>query len=313
MRIALPEHVRGDLDGRLPDGVTAVYYGSGQEALQAVQGAEIAWLDIFSPPGVGPVIEAATEVRWITTLLAGVNNWPLQAIKARGLPLTNGAGINAIPVAEFAVMGVLAMAKNLRELIHAQDRREWVQQVPGTGELYGSKALVIGYGSIGREIGQRLRGFGVDVTGVRRTPAGEADVIGPQDWRARLGEFDWIVLAAAATGETTRMIGREELGRMKPSAHIVNIARGDLIDQAALIEAVTDRTIAGAFLDVTSPEPALPDDPIWTAPNVVMTSHASGRAQTRATERAAALFLENLASYQGGRPLRNLVDLDLGY
>ena len=318
MKVVLPEHARPHLEGRLPGQVTPVWYGGGfvagyGPAEAAVPGAEIAWLDLLASPQVAPVIEAARDVKWIATSLAGVNGWPLERIAERGLTLTNGAGLNAKPVAEFAVLGVLAMAKNFRELVYAQDRKDYVAQAPGVGELADSRALIIGYGGIGQEIARRLRGFDVEVTGVRRTPSGEAGVIGPGDWRARLGEFDWIILAAAATRETAQMIGAEELRAMKPSAVIVNIARGDLIDQPALIDAVNRKVIAGAFLDVTTPEPSPADDPIWTTPNIVVTSHTSGRSQTRMPERASALFLENLDRYLSGQPLKNVVDLELGY
>ena len=141
MKIALPGNVRAELEGRLPADVTASWYESGDEAPSAVDGCEVAWVDVLGRPGVGVVIEAASEAKWITTTFAGVNNWPLADIKARGLVLTNGAGINAIPVAEFAVMGMLAVAKNLPALIRGQDRREWPRQAPGVTELYDSRPI----------------------------------------------------------------------------------------------------------------------------------------------------------------------------
>ena len=313
MKIALPERARPHLEGRLPDGVTAAWYVASQEAVAAVDGAEVAWLDVFGAPGVGAVIEAGKDLRWISTGLAGVDTFPLGRLAERGVPLTNGAGVNAIPVAEFTVMGLLAMAKNLRGIIACQDRQAWPPTPLGTGELYESKALIIGYGAIGREIATRLKGFGVEVTGVRRTASDDPEVIGPDAWRPRLGEFDWIVLAAAATSETEKMIGADELGRMKATAVVANIARGGLIDQPALIEAVKAGRIAGAFLDVTDPEPPPAGDPIWSTPNILMTSHSSGRSQTRMYERASVLFLDNLARYRSAQPLRNRVDLERGY
>jgi phosphoglycerate dehydrogenase-like enzyme len=178
-------------------------------------------------------------------------------------------------------------------------------------ELSQSRALIIGMGAIGRAIAERLAAFGVAVTGVRRSPSSEPGLIAPDAWRARLGEFDWIVLAAPLTAATRRMIGAEELARMKASAWLVNIARGGLVDQPALIAAAP--RIGGAILDVADPEPAPPDDPIWGVPNLIVTMHMSGNAQTRMWERAAALFLENLERYRAGQPLRNVADLDAGY
>ena len=317
MRIALPEAGRPFLEGRLPAACDPVWFSGGitgyAQAAEAAAEAEVAWIDLYPPPAVAPVVERAAKVRWISTALAGVNGWPLQAMAERGIVLTNGGGLNAAPVADFAVMGVLALAKDLRELVYAQDRHEFVARAPGVVELDGTRALVIGFGQIGREIGARLKAFGVEVTGVRRNPDGEPGVIGPQDWQARLGEFDWIVLAAASTRETAGMFGRAELAALKPSAFLVNIARGDLIDQPALIEAAASGAIGGAFLDVTDPEPAPPDDPIWSTPRIMVTSHTSGRSQTGMARRSAALFLDNLERWLAGQPLRNRVDLELGY
>jgi phosphoglycerate dehydrogenase-like enzyme len=314
MKIALPTAIRAELAERLPQSVAVEWFGDVPGALAAVAGAEIAWLDLFSARALSEVVAAGTQLRWVSTAFAGVGSYPLADMRERDIVFTNGAGVNSIPVAEFAVMGMLAAAKNLPAIVHSQDRHEWVKHAPGVAELFESRALIIGYGHIGRLIAQRLRAFGVDVVGVRRRPApGEADVLGPDAWRQRLGEFDWIILAAALTAETRHLIGAPELQRMKSSAWIVNIARGGLIDQAALIEAARTIAIGGAFLDVTDPEPAAPEDPIWSTPNIIVTSHCSGRAQTRMSERAAALFLDNLERYRSGRPLLNLVDLTLGY
>jgi phosphoglycerate dehydrogenase-like enzyme len=312
MRLALPEHFRARIGDRLPADAEVAWYAPGGLD-RAASGAEALWLDYLPAPRVRPLVEAAAELRWLATGLAGVDGWPLDLIAERGIVLTNGSGLNAKPVAEFAVMGLLAMAKDLRALVHAQDRREFLARAPGNVELEGTRALVIGYGAIGREIGRRLKAFDVEITGVRRRPDGEPGVIGPGDWRARLGEFDWIVLAAAATRETAGMIGRAELSAMKPSAVIVNIARGELIDQGALVEALTAERLGGAFLDVTDPEPSPPDDPIWTAPRTLLTSHCAGRAQTHTADRNARFFLDNLERWRAGRPLANLVDLRLGY
>ncbi len=198
-------------------------------------------------------------------------------------------------------------------MVRAQDRREWLRDAPGKVELEDSRALIIGYGAIGRRIGRMLEGFGVHVTGVRRSLAGEPDMLGPNEWKPRLGEYDWVIVAAPATSETAHLIGASELAAMKPSAFLVNIARGTLVDQQALIAALEQRQIAGAHLDVTDPEPLPAEHPLWVTPNALITMHLSGRAQTRMFERAAKLFLDNLARFRAGEPLINEVDLDLGY
>ena len=314
MKIALPTAMRAELADRLPQAVAVEWFADAAGALTAVEGAEAAWLDLFSARALADVVAAGTKLRWVTTAFAGVGSYPLGAMRDRKILFTNGAGVNSIPVAEFAVLGMLAAAKNLPAIVHSQDQREWLRHAPGVAELFESRALIVGYGHIGRLIAERLRAFGVEVVGVRRHPTSdEPGVLGPDMWQPRLGDFDWIVLAAALTAETRHLIGANELRRMKSSAWIINIARGGLIDQAALIEAARTLAIGGAFLDVTDPEPAPPEDPIWSTPNIIVTSHCSGRAQTRMHERAAALFLDNLERYRTGRPLTNVVDLTLGY
>ena len=182
---------------------------------------------------------------------------------------------------------------------------------PGKVELFGSKALLLGYGAIGKLIEERLKPFGVDVTVVRRTPGPTS--LAPDQWRAQLGEFDWVILAVPATPETENMIGADELAAMKQSATLINIARGSVVHQNALVTALTDKQIGAAFLDVTTPEPLPAGHPLWSLDNAHVTMHLSGRAQDKMFIRSAERFLENLQRYRGGEPLAPLVNLDLGY
>jgi phosphoglycerate dehydrogenase-like enzyme len=182
---------------------------------------------------------------------------------------------------------------------------------PGRIELADTRALIVGYGTIGRLIGERLTGFGVDVTGVTRS--GRDGTLAPDQWQAQIGAYDWIVLAAPSTDATRTMIGAEQLAAMKRSAWLINIARGDMIDQDALVSALADGTIAGAFLDPTTPEPLPADHPLWSAPNCLISMHLSGRSQNTMFQRAAALFLENVQAFVAGKPMRNVADLDAGY
>lgn len=169
---------------------------------------------------------------------------------------------------------------------------------PGKVELLGSKALLLGYGAIGKLIDERLRAFGTDVTIVRRSS--QPGCLGPEEWRSHLGAFDWIILAVPATAETDGMIGAAELAAMKSSARIINIARGSVIDQDALVAALQTGQIAEAFLDVTTPEPLPADDVLWGLPNAHVTMHLSGRAQDKMFVRSAQRFLENLARFRAG-------------
>ncbi len=300
------------LEPRLPEGMEVAWFASPAEAAAGIADAEIAWVDMQPTSLVADAIRAAGPgLRWVSTIYAGLDAFPLDLLRDRGVTVTNGSGINAVAVAEYAVMGVLVAAKRLDEVVRAHDRREWPKDAPGKVELDGTAALVIGFGTIGRLIGDRLAAFGVRVTGVTRS--GRDGTLTPDAWRARLGEFDWVVLAAPSTDETQALIGADELAAMRDTAWLVNIARGDMVDQDALVAALHDRRIAGAFLDPTDPEPLPADHPLWSAPNTLVTMHLSGRSQTTMFQRAAALFLENLAAYRTGAPMKNVADLQAGY
>ena len=312
MKLVLPVSMRGELEPGLPHGLDIGWYEGPPEDCETLRDAEVAWINILDGGGQARAVEAGPRLKWVSTIQAGVNTWPLQRMKERGLVFTNGAGLAAPAMAEFVVMGMLALIKNLKSVMGLQEERRWAPWLYGGGDLAGARALIVGYGSIGREIGRRLEAFEVEVTGVRRHPSGAPNEIGPDDWRGRLSEFDWVILAAASTSETKGMIGEAELAAMKPGARIVNIARGFMIDQTALVAALREGRLGGALLDVTDPEPPPKDDPIWTAPNALLTSHSSAVSQ-QFYKRAAALFLDNLGRYRAGQPLRNVVDLELGY
>jgi len=312
--IVFPEHYRAQLEAMLPDSVAVKGFTGLDEALALAPEAEIGWFDDYSDGIYAKAPAAAVNARWINTITAGFDAFPVTLFAQRGQIFTNGSGLMPDIIADYAVMGALTLAKRLDEVVRAFDRREWLRgAAPGAFEMLGARALVIGYGEIGREIGARLRAFGAQVTGVRRSADADPDIIGPDAWRARLADYDFIILAAPATAETSAMIGAEELAAMKPGVRIVNIARGALIDQPALIAALESGHVAGAFLDVTTPEPLPADDPLWKAPNTLVTMHLSGRSQTSVFRRGAQRFLRNLRHYLAGEPLEHVVDLARGY
>ncbi|HWU96312.1 MAG TPA: D-2-hydroxyacid dehydrogenase [Sphingomonas sp.] len=311
MKAVLPALARPLVEPLLPAGLDVHWFMSTDEAVAQVADADIGWLDNNNPREWARTVAAAGRLQWLSTIYAGLDALDTGLLRERGTRVTNGSGVNAHTVAEYAVMGALVAAKRFDQVVRAADRREWPVDAPGKLELFESKALVIGYGTIGRLIGERLKAFGVEVTGVTRS--GADGTVGPDAWRALLPETDWVFLAAPATEQSRAMIGAEELAAMKPSAWIVNVGRGELIDQDALIEACTKRRIAGAFLDTVTPEPLPPEHPLWTTPNVIHSMHLSGRSQTRMFLRAAALFVENIQAFVEGRPLKNEVDLAAGY
>lgn len=311
MKAVLPALARPLIEAHLPAGLDITWVMTREEAVAAIPDADIAWVDLFPHGLTGEAVMAGVSLSWLFTAIAGLDSLDLAELARRGTVVTNGTGINALACAEYAVMGVLIAAKRYDEVVRAADRREWPHRAPGTVELFETKALVIGMGAIGGLIAERLRAFGVAVTGVTRS--GRDGTLTPDAWQPRLGEFDWVVLAAPSTGATRAMIGADELAAMKSSAWLINIARGDMIDQDALVAALHAGTIAGAFLDPTDPEPLPPEHPLWSAPNAILSMHLSGRSQTKMFQRAGALFVANLHAYLAGRPMRNVVDLAAGY
>ncbi len=303
--------IRPLVEPHLPEWIEPHWFMAKEEAMELAPKAEIGWFDMYDKAEMFETISAATNLKWLNSIYAGVDGMPLEQLRAQGTVVTNGVGINAITIAEYVVMGMLNIAKGYAQVMEAAQRKEWLLDSPGKMELFESKALLLGYGAIGKLIEARLLAFGVEVTKVRRTPG--PDTLTPDQWRGKLKEFDWVILAVPATPETDGMIGADELAAMKDTASLVNIARGTVVDQDALTQALEDKTIASAWLDVTEPEPLPADHPLWDLPNAHISMHLSGRAQTRMFERSAARFIENLGRYHKGEALQPQVNLDLGY
>lgn len=332
---ALPAQLRPLLESKLPGWIEPRWWATPQQANDLGPGAEIGWLDMRDKAAMDAAIGAARDLKWLNSFYTGVDALPLELLAQRKVTLTNGSGLNALTIAEYVLMGMLTIAKGYRDIVRAQDRHEWLREAPGKVELSGSKALLLGYGGIGSLIEERLKAFNVEVTVVRRSPqaagsaaAGSATaggiaaggvaadagkLLGPDQWRARLGEFDWVILAVPATAQTQRMIGASELAAMKKTAVLLNIARGAVVDQDALTDALTRRAIGAAFLDVTEPEPLPADHPLWKLDNAHITMHLSGLSQTLMMPRAAERFIRNLQRYRAGEPLHYIVDLAQGY
>ncbi|RXZ65678.1 D-2-hydroxyacid dehydrogenase [Pelagerythrobacter rhizovicinus] len=303
--------IRPLVEAQLPAGIEPRWYTSIEELHALAPEAEIGWFDLDAKDPMAEAVRRAERLRWLNSIYAGLDFLPLDLLQQRGVTITNGAGINAITIAEYVVMGMLTMAKGYREVVRAQERHEWLTDSPGKRELAGSKALLLGYGAIGKLIKPRLEAFEVEVSVVRRS--GGEGVLRPHEWRARLGEFDWVILAVPATPETDAMIGAEELAAMKEDAVLVNIARGAVVDQDALVAALEDKRIGGAFLDVTTPEPLPAEHKLWSLDNAHVTMHLSGRAQSKMFVRSAERFVANCRRYVAGEPLEPIFDPARGY
>jgi phosphoglycerate dehydrogenase-like enzyme len=310
VKIVLPERLKPVLSP-LPSDPEIAWYTDTDSCIAAMPGAEVVWLH-FGLTDIDRVFRAGTELKWVTSAATGVDGWPLDILRERHVVLTNGSGVGAIPISEYVVMGLLAGLKGLPAMVRAQDRREWLKGPPSMAELNGKRALVYGYGGIGRAIADRLRPFGVAVTGVRRQPGGEADVIAAEGWEARLPDTDLLILSVPLTGATTALVGRAQLAALAKGAWVANIARGGLIDQDALIAALKSGHLGGAYLDVTDPEPLPAESELWSLPNAIITPHTSW-ATEHLMERAAEIFVDNFNRYLRDEPLRNVVDMTAGY
>jgi phosphoglycerate dehydrogenase-like enzyme len=238
----------------------------------------------------------------------------LGEFRERGVTLTNGAGLYAIPIAEHVVMCMLAARLNLLGLMRAQAAATWAPEMESDQELNGSVALILGYGALGRAVGERVRALGVTVLGARRRAdlLREDGVSSGDTWREQLPRADFVVLALPATRETRGIVGEHELGAMKAGAWLINVARGSLVDEAALLAALTSGHLGGAALDAFQQEPLPPEHPFWALPNVILSPHSSWRS-SRLLEREVALFGDNLRRFIDGEPLQNVVDLEAGY
>ncbi|MBT2134236.1 D-2-hydroxyacid dehydrogenase [Croceibacterium sp. LX-88] len=300
----LPQHAQPLLEGRLPDWIDVRWWDSVEELHRHAPEAEIGWFDMHVKPPAFRAIELATQLRWLNSSYAGVDWMPLADLQRRGVSLTCGTGLTTQQVAEFAVMTMLAVAKDYPAVVRAQDRADWLAVPPGIRDLAGSRALLLGNGAIGRAIGRVLEAFEVETVPVTSRQG---------DWREQLGIFDWIVLAVPGTRETRGMIGAAELDVMKPDAVLVNFARADCVDQAALVDALREKRIAAAILDLTDPEPLPPGHPLWSLDNAHITMHLSGIPTPASQARAAERFLRNCERFGKGEPLEARVDLTRGY
>lgn len=267
--------------------------------------------------GAPDLMQRTPKLRWFHTFAAGIDQYARWGYLERDIVFTNGSGPTVIPIAEYILMTMLMLAKSAAGYVRQQDAGVW-QRLPGS-ELRGKTVGIVGLGQIGSEAARLARAVGCRVVASRRSatePREETDgvdlLLPPGELPRLLAESDFVVLAAPATPETTALINAETLRQMKPSAFVINIARGSLVDEAALSEAIKAGTIAGAALDVFEPEPLPSESELWRAPQVLVTPHISN-ASEHISRRHVNLFLDNLHRYLAGEPLRNLVPRDRGY
>jgi len=258
----------------------------------------------------------APHLRWVQAVGSGIGQFAASRLEEGDITLTNAAGVGAPSIAEFVVGRILAAWKDFPGLAALQEQHSWT---PRYGRLLlGSTVGIIGLGAIGAAVAQRLKPFGVRVIAIRRryepgmTAPDVDELFGPDALHDVLARSDAVVLAAAGTPETENMLDRAAIDAMKPGTVFVNVARGNMVDEAALVDALERGHITAAALDVAHAEPLPSDDPLWNAPNVVISPHCSA-SQERYFDMVFDLFVDNLGRYVRGEPLRNVIDLSAGY
>jgi phosphoglycerate dehydrogenase-like enzyme len=271
-------------------------------------------IPVLDPAALRRTVRANPRLRWVHTMAAGGGSAVRAATLTRDeldrVAFTTSAGVHARPLAEFSLLGLLAGAKNLPRLQAAQARAEWEGRW-FMGQLAHLSVLVVGLGGVGREVARLLAAFGCRVVGTSRRPGvrveGVDETVSPTDLGAAAARVDGIVVALPGTLATEGLVGAEVLAGVRPGTTLVNVGRGTVVDEPALVAALRDGRIGYAALDVTAREPLPADTPLWTMPNVLLSPHTAA-LDTEEDRRIARLFAENAGLLVEGRPLRNRVD-----
>lgn len=313
MRVLISDTVWEAREAQLRDaapGIDPVVY-VGDEPLpdEVLADVEVAFLSQDTWPerirGISISVVKSPALAWLHSFSAGVDSPFFGQLLERGVTVTTSSGASSTPIAHTVMLYILALSRDMRSWMRKQDRREF-QQHPLT-EIEGTQLVVIGMGPIGLEVARLGLQFGMNVTGVRRTPTGDEpcptrrfDLL-PET----LGRADWVVLALPLTEDTRGMFDADMLAHIAPGARFINVGRGELVDEAALVAALESGHLAGAGLDVFEVEPLPTDSPLWRMDNVIVSPHNSASTGS-AGERSNDIFIDNLGRYVRGLPLRNV-------
>jgi phosphoglycerate dehydrogenase-like enzyme len=263
----------------------------------------------------------AKKLQWIHSTAAGVAQLMYPELRDSGIVVTNPSGVFSPPMAEHTMGLLLALARNFPDSTRHQDRSHWGQQdlwdqPQRLTELNGQVLLIVGFGSIGHELAKRARAFDMRVWGVTRSGRGDTahaeKIVPASQLDEALPHADYVVIAAPETSETRHLIGEAQIARMKPGARLINVGRGSLLEEGALIRALETGALGGAALDVSPVEPLPRDSPLWKAPNLFITPHTSA-VSDRLWHRETALLMDLLERWFDGREMFNQVDFARGY
>ena len=289
-----------------------------ERPLDEVQREALAGADVLVGFELPSDIERlAPKVRFVQATAAGVGAL-VSALRGTSIRLASAAGLSGDKVGEFAMARLLTVWSDARTLDALQRARRWAPEEVDAAEIARRSVLVVGTGGIGQAFARRAGAFGLRCIGVRRrpelgTPAGFERVVGPEGFRAELPAADAVLLAVPATDRTSRLVGAAELEAMRPGAVLCNVARGALVDEEALVAALSSGHLGAAVLDVTAKEPLSRRSPLWGAPNVYLSPHVANNWRPEYLDAVARLVVENIGRDLAGQPLVNLVDLDEGY
>jgi phosphoglycerate dehydrogenase-like enzyme len=266
-------------------------------------------------------LQHAKKLKWLHSTAAGVAQLTYPELRESGILVTNPRGVFSVPMAEHTMGMLIAMARNFPDTMRFQDKATWGQQAlwdrpQQLTELNGKVLLIVGFGSIGQELAKRARAFGMRVWGVTRSGEGDlslAEKIVPATQLMNvLADADYLVIAAPETNETKHLIGARQIARMKRGARLLNVGRGSLLDENALLSALENGQLSGAALDVTGVEPLPENSPLWRVPNLFITPHTSA-VSDRLWQRETELLVDLLEKWFSGGEMTNVVDLARGY
>jgi len=266
-------------------------------------------------------LKDAKKLKWLHSTAAGVAQLMYPELRDSGILVTNPSGVFSVPMAEHTMGLLLALARNFPDSVRQQDRANWSQQElwdkpQHLAEINGQVLLIVGYGSIGRELAKRATAFDMRVWGVTRSGEGDGAHVEKLFPAARLHEAlpeaDYVVISAPETAETKHLIGAPELAKMKRGARLINVGRGSLLDEEALIRGLESGALGGAAIDVAQTEPLPGDSRLWKTPNLLITPHTSALSE-RLWIRQAALLVDLLERWFSGQEMFNVVDLARGY
>lgn len=311
--ILVPSHFLDDLTPLVPSAVRLVPYdrnGRPQGDSTDAAGLFRWWL---TPEEGDALIRSHPDLRWIHSGSAGVDHILTPLFRGSRIVLSNSAGVHAPSIAEWVVAAMLSELKSLR-LMTVQQQAKTFEKIERP-ELGGQEILFLGAGHIASEIALRLWPFGVSMTAIRKSGAAHPrfpSVLPPSFLLDAARKASWLIVTAPLTQETTGIVSRDLLAALPAHARVVNVSRGEVVNEDALVEAIREGRLAGAILDVFREEPLPPSHPFWEMPEVVVLPHTTWRSP-EVKRRQVELFVDNLARFLDGRPLRNVVDAERGY